>query len=167
VSYLTAPADRVDRGRLDSRDLVVEPSDVRSATAIDEQVTRRDRQIDLEWAKTALAARIVTVRRGGGEPVGYAVVKHPMWWAPWHPEGTEIAPIVVLDPVEASAVTAAVVLHALDAGTTFVETFVPESNPAHDLLLAAGFGRDDEDLYMASAPDVLDPARYLPAIDTA
>ena len=150
VAYLQAAVDRIDRGRLDPHDLTTSPSDVATLAAIDTLITGRDRRIDFEYMRRVLGGRLLTVGRGQ-EPVGYAAVKDPMWWVPWHPDGAEIAPVGVLDPANAPAAMAAAVLHAIDAGATLIETFVPEPNPAHEMLLAAGFTREDSDLHMSSA----------------
>lgn len=165
LSYLLADVSDLDTGSLDPSGITAHDATVDDVAPIDHAVTRRDRRADLEHETVHLGGRLLALRRGDAL-AGYAVVIHPTWWILWRPHGTRVAPVVVRDADDAPAAVAAALHAAIGRGATLINTFVPVPHPAHDALLAAGFRRTDADLHMTSRPDLLDPIRYLPSIDT-
>jgi GNAT superfamily N-acetyltransferase len=164
--YLEGHVERIDLASFDPAGIVAEPTTLTAVGALDRQVTGRDRHLDLAHDCDRLRGQIVRLARSN-QTVGHAVVIHPQWWVPWRPNGTRVAPIVVADTADAAAATAAAVLHAVAVGARSITTFVPAPHPGLPSLLAAGFEVSDADLYMATDATLIDPARYLPAIDTA
>lgn len=164
--YLRADPATVDLSRLDSSELELVPAGIDDVIEYDRIVTCRDRRIDFEHARDHLGARLFLARRAG-DVVGYASFVHPIWWNPWHRDAVRIGPIGLLDPGAAAAVLAATVRAAAVVDSSWLGPFVPESSPALRPLLAAGFRVEDTDVLMSSEPDLLDPARYHPAVDTA
>lgn len=168
LAYVSGRAHAIDRDRLAAgrgRGISSRVGTIDDAIALDRAVTRRDRRPELEHEVGTLGGRVLIVERDGAV-IGHAVVVQPTWWVPWRTNGTRVAPVVVADPADGATATAAAVLHALDTGASTVNSFVPVPHGAYAMLLRAGFRCVDADLHMTSDPALVDPARYLPSIDT-
>jgi len=167
LAYVVGRAHSIARERLVELASPIElhAATIGDVTAMDREVTGRDRRPELEHETATLGGTLLAARRGG-EVVGHALVIQPTWWVPWRATGTRVAPVVVGDPADAAPVAAAAVVHALDRGATIINSFVPVPHAAHAALLHAGFRRVDTDLHMTSEPGLVDPRRYLPSIDT-
>ena len=164
LRHLEASTPSLAVDRLDPDGIVAVVAGLDEIIELDRRLTGRDRRADLEHERDRLGFTCFLLQRAAAV-IGYGVAIHPQWWVPWKPNGTRVAPVIVDDAGDAAGAVAATMRAALDLGATDITTFVPSLHPALPMLEAAGFVTTGADAYMASAPDLLDPTRYLPPVD--
>ncbi|HET9457315.1 MAG TPA: hypothetical protein VFO78_08235 [Candidatus Limnocylindrales bacterium] len=134
--------------------LTVDDADPGSIAAIERSWTRADRPADHAfWARQAEADPFVVVDRGAIVGAGYARARQKG-------PARAIDRFLVRPGRDPLGPICAALRRAARGGRVFA--CMPGPNPAVRPLLEAGFRIEDRDTFMASAPDLVDPARLLP-----
>ena len=141
--------------------------------ALDGDLTRRDRAVDIAYASDLGVTWHLAFRRR--VCVGAVATVAPTWWNPWHPRAARLGPVMAHDPADISAIVSAalsVTLSTADVTSAdgvrpdVVSFFVPSGLNALPALLGAGFEIVDTDQLRASDETIIDRSRYLPLVDT-
>jgi hypothetical protein len=120
-----------------------------------------ERPADHSYWAAGLRAVPVRIHRGSGEPFGFAYINFEGYEAPsWWVSSMNVAPGA--EPDDAIDAVRAVLGLATDLGIASLGMPLPGPNPATVPLLRAGWRIEDRDIYVASHPGLLDPARHLP-----
>jgi GNAT superfamily N-acetyltransferase len=135
--------------------LMTEPSDPTRLALLELEWTRLDRSRDHAfWAMQAEADPFVVVDGGDIVAAGYgrARQKNPARF---------LDRLVIRPGRDPIGPTCAALRRAARGGS--VDACIPGPSPVLRPLLEAGFRIDDRDTFMASEPDLFDPARLLPS----
>ncbi len=134
--------------------LSVEPADATRLAALERAWTGADRDVDHTfWASLPGADSFVVL--DAGEPVALA-----------HARARQIGPVRAIDRMlvrpgaEPVGPTLAAIRRA--AGSGPLDATVLGPSPVLPILLEAGFRLTERDMYMASEPGLIDPARMIP-----
>jgi hypothetical protein len=149
--YLQGPADDVPRTH---GGLMTETADPGLLAELERTWTGVDRSVDHAfWATQAEADAFVVLEAGEAVAGGYGRARQVG-------AARVLDRLVVRPDHEPVGPIFAALLRAARGGE--VRATLPGPNPAVRPLLEAGFKLEDRDTYMASEPDLVDPARLLP-----
>ena len=136
--------------------MVAEEADVAELLEIDREATGRQRPEEHEyWKSLAVAHRI----RDGARTVGFAYLEPPQ---PWDgPDDWTLDTLAVLPGVDPIDALAAAVAAAVAREAAKLSLVVGGPFPALRPLLDAGFTIQDQDIFLASSLDLVDPTMHL------
>jgi GNAT superfamily N-acetyltransferase len=149
--YVSGDARRVSVGAM-----VAEEADVAELLEIDREATGRVRPEEHEyWKSMAVPHRI----RDGARTVGFAYLEPPQ---PWDgPDDWTLDTLAVLPGVDPIDALAAAVAAAVAREAAKLSLVVGGPFPALGPLLDAGFTIQDQDIFLASSLDLVDPTTHL------
>jgi GNAT superfamily N-acetyltransferase len=136
----------------------VEPADRDELVAIDTEATGFVRPIDHEYYQVGCRAQGLRIM-AGNRAIGFAYLEPPQSWAPtrWI-----LLTLAVVAGFESGDGVRAAVAHAGAQGADRLFAAVGGPNPVLGPLLEAGFVIPEQDIYMATSPDITDPLRHHP-----
>jgi GNAT superfamily N-acetyltransferase len=136
----------------------VEPASREELVAIDTEATGFERSIDHEYYEVGCRAqglRIVVADRA----IGVANREPPQ---PWAPTRWILLTLAVIAGFESGDGVRAALAHAGAQGADRLFTAIGGPNPVLASLLESGFVIPEQDIYMATSPDITDPLRHHP-----
>ena len=134
----------------------VEAADSDELVGIDRVATGFDRATDHEYYEVACRAQPLRIV-SRGRAIGFAYLEPPQ---PWAPNRWIVLILAVMSGHESGDALRAVLAHAGSQGADRLFTAVPGPNPVLASLLDAGFVIPEQDIFMATSPDLVDPLRH-------
>ena len=136
--------------------VVVEAADRDELVEIDRAATGFDRATDHEYYEVGCRAQPLRIV-SGGRAIGFAYLEPPQSWAPnrWI-----LLTLAVLPGYESADALRAALAYAGAQGADRLFTGVPGPNPVLGSLLEAGFVIAEQDMFMATSADLVDPLRH-------
>ena len=125
---------------------------------IDREATGFDRAIDHEYYEVGCRAQPLRVV-SDGRAIGFAYLEPPQ---PWATNRWILLTLAVVPGFESGDAVCAALAHAGAQGADRLFTAVGGPNPVLQRLLASGFVIPEQDIYMATSPDITDPLRHHP-----
>jgi len=136
--------------------VAVEAADSDELVEIDRAATGFDRATDHEYFEVGCRAeplRIVSGRKA----IGFAYLEPPQ---PWAPNRWILLTLAVVPGYDSSDALRAALAYAGTQGADRLFTAVPGPNPVLGSLLDSGFVIAEQDMFMATSGDLVDPLRH-------
>jgi hypothetical protein len=145
-----------DPRRVAAGGMVAEEAGVAELHEIDRDATGRERPEEHDyWSTLAVPHRI----RHGAKTVGFTYLEPPQAWD--GPDDWTLDTLVVVPGTDALDALRAAVAAAVARDAAKLSLVVGGPFPALRALLEAGFVVQDQDIFMASSPDLVDPTAHL------
>jgi GNAT superfamily N-acetyltransferase len=138
--------------------VTVEPASRDELVEIDRVATGFDRATDHEYYEVGCRAQPLRVMQDG-EAIGFAYLEPPQ---PWAPDRWILLILAVISGYESGEAVRACLAHAGAQGADRLFTAVGGPNPVLASLLEDGFVIPEQDVFMATSPDLVDPLRHHP-----
>ena len=138
--------------------VTVERAERSELVDIDREATGFDRAIDHEYYEVGCRAQPLRVV-SDGRAIGFAYLEPPQ---PWATNRWILLTLAVLPGHESGDPLRAALAHAGAQGADRLFTAVGGPNPVLQTLLDVGFVIPEQDIFMASSPDITDPLRHHP-----
>ncbi len=151
--YLSGDPRRVGAGAM-----VAEEADDAELVAIDRVATGRERPEEHDYWRSLCRAVPHRIRDGAGT-VGFAYLEPPQAWD--GPDEWTLDTLVLLPGADPTDALGAAVAAAVARDAAKLSLVVGGPFPGLRALLDAGFIIQDQDIFLASSPDLVDPTMHL------
>ena len=136
--------------------VVVEAADRGELVEIDRAATGFDRATDHEYYEVGCRAQPLRLV-SGGRAMGFAYLEPPQ---PWAPNRWILLTLAVVPGFDSADSLRGALAYAGAQGADRLFTAVPGPNPVLGSLLEAGFVIAEQDMFMATSVDLVDPVRH-------
>jgi GNAT superfamily N-acetyltransferase len=138
--------------------VTVEIAEREELIGIDRAATGFDRAVDHEYYEVGCRAQPLRIV-SAGKAIGFAYLEPPQ---PWAPDRWILLTLAVIPGFESGDAVRACLAFAGARGADRLFTAVGGPNPVLASLLDDGFRIPEQDIYMATSPDITDPLRHHP-----
>ncbi len=136
--------------------VTVEPATRVELVDIDRAATGFDRATDHEYYEVGCRAQPLRIV-AAGRAIGFTYLEPPQ---PWAPNRWILLTLAVLPGYDSADAMRAALAYAGGQGADRLFTGIPGPNPVLRSLLDAGFVIAEQDIFMATSPDLVDPLRH-------
>ena len=136
--------------------VAVEPATRVELVDIDRAATGFDRAIDHEYYEVGCRAKPLRIMTGA-HAIGFAYLEPPQ---PWAPNRWILLTLAVVPGYDSADAMRAALAYAGAQGADRLFTGIPGPNPVLRSLLEVGFVIPEQDIFMATSPDLVDPLRH-------
>ncbi|HMK11670.1 MAG TPA: GNAT family N-acetyltransferase [Acidimicrobiales bacterium] len=136
--------------------VTIEAADSDELVDIDRAATGFDRATDHEYYEVGCRAQPLRIV-SEGRAIGFTYLEPPQ---PWAPNRWILLTLAVVPGHESGDALRAALAYAGAQGASALFTAVPGPNPVLASLLDDGFVIPEQDIFMATSPDLVDPLRH-------